>query len=279
MTSSNPSHAEEMAHRLSVEIFGENMPRSNPLNPYYQQNPYLPHPYYQQIPSQQYYPSQLHVDPNYNPQITSFSAGQCSTSFPSSSNQYPPSSQYNTDTATSGGFPPLHPTKAGCSTPTPDSSVPESPIESRADKRRKRAPPTYDAPWWRYYKQILGPDGVLINARCKVSNYKTSYNYVIKNGLSQFKKYADKHIAKNEEPQERLDIRMVQSCLNSDATRTLVKYDEKRMLNVFARYIAKKEQPISMTYCTDFTRLVIRGCGQPLYKRFHHNKMVSELKK
>jgi hypothetical protein len=51
------------------------------------------------------------------------------------------------------------------------------------------------------------------------------------------------------------------------------------MLNEFARYIAKKEQPISMTYCTDFARLVIRGCGQPLYKRFHHNKMVSELKK
>ena len=72
---------------------------------------------------------------------------------------------------------------------------------------------------------------------------------------------------------------MVQSCLNSDGTRTLVKYDEKKMLNEFARYIAKKEQPISMAYCTDFARLVIRGCGQPLYKRFHHNKMVSELKK
>jgi inhibitor of KinA sporulation pathway (predicted exonuclease) len=72
---------------------------------------------------------------------------------------------------------------------------------------------------------------------------------------------------------------MVQSCLNSDGTRTLVKYDEKRMLNEFAQYIAKKEQPISIAYCTDFSRLVIRGCGQPLYKRFHHNKMVSELKK
>jgi hypothetical protein len=72
---------------------------------------------------------------------------------------------------------------------------------------------------------------------------------------------------------------MVQSCLNSDDTKTLVKYDEKRMLNEFARYIAKKEQPISMAYYTDFVRLVIRGCGQPLYKRFHHNKMVSELKK
>jgi hypothetical protein len=95
--------------------------------------------------------------------------------------------QYNTDTTTSGGLPPLHPTSAGCSTPTPDTSVPESPIESGAEKRRKRAPPTYDAPWWRYYEQTLGPDGVLINARYKVSNCKTLYNYVIKNGLSQFK--------------------------------------------------------------------------------------------
>jgi inhibitor of KinA sporulation pathway (predicted exonuclease) len=55
---------------------------------------------------------------------------------------------------------------------------------------------------------------------------------------------------------------MVQSCLNLDGTRTLIKYDEKRMLNEFDRYIAKKEQPISMAYCTDFAQLVIRGCGQ-----------------
>jgi hypothetical protein len=33
-----------------------------------------------------------------------------------------------------------------------------------------------------------------------------------------------------------------------------------------------------MAYYTNFARLVIRGCGQPLYKRFYHNKMVSELK-
>jgi hypothetical protein len=141
-----------MAHRLSVEIFDEDMSRSNPPNLYYEQNPNPPHPYYQQIPSQQYYPSQPHVDPNYNPQITSFSADKDSTSFPSSSNQYSSSSQYNTDTTTSGGLPPLHPTNAECSIPTPDSSVPESPIESEADKRRKRAPLTYDAPWWRYYE-------------------------------------------------------------------------------------------------------------------------------
>jgi hypothetical protein len=105
------------------------------------------------------------------------------------------------------------------------------------------------------------------------------YNYVIKNGLSQFKKYVDKHIIKNKEPQERSDTCMIQSFLNSDGTRTLAKHDKKRMLSEFARYMTKKEQLISMTYYTDFARLIIRGCGQPLYKMFHHNKMVSELKK
>jgi hypothetical protein len=65
-----------------------------------------------------------------------------------------------------------------------------------------------------------------MNARCKVNNCKTSYNYVIKNDLSQFKKYIDKHITKNEE--KKSDIRMVQNYLNSDGTRTLVKYDEKK---------------------------------------------------
>jgi hypothetical protein len=87
-----------------------------------------------------------------------------------------------------------------------------------------------------------------------------------------------KHITINEEPQERPDTYMVQNCLNSDSTRTIAKYDEKIMLSEFARYIAKKEQPISMAYCTDFSRLIIRGCGQPLYKMFHHNKIISELK-
>jgi hypothetical protein len=72
---------------------------------------------------------------------------------------------------------------------------------------------------------------------------------------------------------------MVQNCLNSNGTKTLAKYDEKKMLSGFARYIAKKEQPISMTYYIDFARLIIRGCGQSLYKKFYHNKMVSELKK
>jgi hypothetical protein len=49
MASPNPSHADE--------FFGKEMQRSNPLNPYYQQNHNPLHPYYQQIPLQQYYPS------------------------------------------------------------------------------------------------------------------------------------------------------------------------------------------------------------------------------
>jgi hypothetical protein len=51
MASPNPSHAEKMAHRLSVKIFGEEMSRSNPPKSYYEQNPNPPHPYYQQISS------------------------------------------------------------------------------------------------------------------------------------------------------------------------------------------------------------------------------------
>jgi hypothetical protein len=50
------------------------------------------------------------------------------------------------------------------------------------------------------------------------------------------------------------------------------------MLSEFARYIAHKEQPISMGNYLSFARLVICGCAQPLYKRVHHKKMVNEIK-
>jgi hypothetical protein len=56
--------------------------------------------------------------------------------------------------------------------------------------------------------KILGLGGVLISVLCKVSNCKILYNYVIKNNLSQFKKYADKHIAKHEESQEGPDTQI-----------------------------------------------------------------------
>jgi hypothetical protein len=54
---------------------------------------------------------------------------------------------------------------------------------------------------------------------------------------------------------------------------------KKKILSEFAWYIAQKEQPISMGNCLSFARLVIRGCGQPLYKRFHHRKMVAGIKR
>jgi hypothetical protein len=51
MTSLNHSHAEEMIHWLSVEIFSEHLSDQtpNPLHPYYQQNPNPLHPSYQHI--------------------------------------------------------------------------------------------------------------------------------------------------------------------------------------------------------------------------------------
>jgi hypothetical protein len=61
---------------------------------------------------------------------------------------------------------------------------------------------------------------------------------------------------------------------------------KKRMLSEFVRYIAQKEltkdtmkKDGSMGNCLSFARLVIRDCGQPLYKRFHHRKIVAEIKK
>jgi hypothetical protein len=86
-------------------------------------------------------------------------------------------------------------------------------------------------------------------------------------------------LAKNDEPQEQTDSRLVQSVINSDGSRTQQRYDEKRMLSEFVRYIVQKEQPINMGNCLSFARLVIRGCGQPLYKRFYQKNMVDKIKK
>jgi hypothetical protein len=57
-----------------------------------------------------------------------------------------------------------------------------------------------------------------------------------------------------------------------------IKHMMKKMLNEFVWYIAHKEQLISIINCLSFARLVIRGCAQPLYKKFHHIKMVNEIK-
>jgi hypothetical protein len=141
-----------------------------------------------------------------------------------------------------------------------------------SEKKRKIVDPSYDAPWWYFYEQTKDASGVMLNGRCKIKNYKVFYIFSKSNGLSAFKKYVDKHVAKNEEPQDQPDPRVVQSVINTDDSRTYQRYDEKRMLSEFARYIVQKEQLISMDNCLSFARLVIRGCGQPLYKRFHHRK-------
>jgi hypothetical protein len=86
-------------------------------------------------------------------------------------------------------------------------------------------------------------------------------------------------VAKNDEPQDQQGSHLVQSVINMDGSRTHQRYDEKRMLNEFVRYTFQKEQPISMDNCLNFTPLVIRDCDQPLYKRFHHRKMVADIKR
>jgi hypothetical protein len=67
------------------------------------------------------------------------------------------------------------------------------------------------------------------------------YRYSKVNGLSAFKKYPDKYVVKNEEPQDQPDPRLVQSIINTDGSRTHQRYDEKRMLSEFVWYIAQKE--------------------------------------
>jgi YD repeat-containing protein len=148
-----------------------------------------------------------------------------------------------------------------------------------SEKKRKTAGPSYDAPWWRFYEQIKDASGVMLSGRCKVKNCKVFYRYSKTNGLSAFKKHADKYVTKNEEPHDQPDPHLVQSVINTDGSRTQQRYDEKGMLSEFTRYITQKEQPISMGNCLSFAQLVIRGCGQPLYKRFHHRKMVTEIKR
>ena len=97
--------------------------------------------------------------------------------------------------------------------------------------------------------------------------------------MSSFKRHAEKHERKNEEPEEDVGTRQVQTLINADGTRTNPKFDEKRMLSELARYITHKEQPISMGGCLSFSRLCIRGLGQPMYKKIHHRKLVGEIKK
>jgi hypothetical protein len=80
----------------------------------------------------------------------------------------------------------------------------------------------------------------MLNERCKVKNYKFFYKYSKSNGLSAFKKHIDKHVVKNEEPQDQPDPRLVQIIINTDGSRTHQRYDENKMLSEFARNISQK---------------------------------------
>jgi hypothetical protein len=71
--------------------------------------------------------------------------------------------------------------------------------------------------------------GVLISAKCKVKNYKVNNRYIKSNGLSSFENYVDKHLLKNEEPQEHAENHFVQSVINRDGSRTHQRYDEKNI--------------------------------------------------
>jgi hypothetical protein len=83
--------------------------------------------------------------------------------------------------------------------------------------------------------------GVMLSGRYKIKNCKDFYRYSKVNGLSAFKKHVDKYVTKNEESQDQPDPHLVQSVINTDGSRTHQRYDEKRMLSEFARYIAQKE--------------------------------------
>jgi hypothetical protein len=198
MAFSNRSHAEEMTHQLSVKIFDEHLSDQTP-NP-----PHIP---------QQYYPSQLHVDLNYNPQI---SVGLSQVSSITSIQQLALDSHCYIQRVQN--IPHQHLTQASWNHRS----------NLKMTREERELPQLMMHLGDAIMNKLLCPDGVLISARCKVSNCKTSYNYVIKNSLSQFKKYVDKHIAKNEEPQERPNTHMVQSCLNSDDTRHLSNMMKKK---------------------------------------------------
>ena len=169
----------------------------------------------------------------------------------------------------------------------PPSSVAETQFEGGEDggespksKKAKQKPePKYRAEWWRYFEQIKDKNGTVVSGRCKVKGCPVSLNYIQGSGTSLFKKYSDSHKRKGEEPQDQPDSRLVQTQLNVDGTRAQVKYDEGKMLSELTRYIAHKERPISIGCCPSFARLVIRGCGQPFYKKLYHYKIVRELKK
>jgi hypothetical protein len=70
------------------------------------------------------------------------------------------------------------------------------------------------------FMKVKDTSGVLISVKYKVNSCKVNYQYIKPNSLSSFKKYIDKHLLKNEEPQEHADNYFVQIVINSDGSRT-----------------------------------------------------------
>jgi hypothetical protein len=79
-----------------------------------------------------------------------------------------------------------------------------------------------------FYEQTKDASGVILSGRCKIKKYKVFYRYSKVNSISAFKKHADKHMAKNEEPQYQSDPRLVQSVINTNGSITHQRYDEKK---------------------------------------------------
>ena len=266
-----PESTAEMAARLSTDLFNP-IPSTYPQSssqmapPYYQQNPQQePLPYFQQYPQQEPLPY-FQQYPQY-PHIPHQTYGGTSSGIGSSS-------QFTTPIASPS--PNVHEIQAEEEVAA-QSPQQVAPIAAPAAKKKRL--PGYGAEWLPYYEVTYHADGTMNTLHCKVKGCpKGQFTYKIANGMSSFKRHADSHKAKNERPQENANPRLIQTLMNSDGTRTHQKYDEKVMLSELARYITHKEQPISMGNCISFARLVIRGCGQPMYKRFHHRKMVNEIK-
>jgi hypothetical protein len=102
-------------------------------------------------------------------------------------------------------------------------------MEARpSKKKRKTAGPSYDAPWWHFYEQTKDASCVMLSGRYKVKNYKVFYRYSKAKCLNTFKKHANKHVVKNEELQDQLYPRLVQSVINTDGSRTHQRYDKKK---------------------------------------------------
>jgi hypothetical protein len=284
-SSNNPlnnfeENTEDIGRRLSDAFFGPSNPYpQNPIPPTYPQNPIPPTypqnpipPTYQQIPNYQ-------PNPNYQQNPTNLN-------FPSPYFQQTPQfhefnffSQPSPRPNFSSGAAGSSTTIDGTSTASEEIRVDVQGAPSTSRKRKKARDARFNAWFWKYFEQTFDENDNLIRIRCKVKKCKADFDYVSSNGTNTYSRHADKHVKKNEEPQERPDPLPVQTTINPDGTRNMVKYDANKMLGEFARYIAKKEYPIRMGGCWSFARLMVRGAGLPTYKPFHYRKMTKELKR